>query len=66
MLLLNQSKYNNKQYNAEFEYNDVPSSKLKVIYETNMVRIKAKDQKLTNVFGKIVDVDGIEYHSSEI
>jgi len=30
-------------YNAEFEYNDVPSSKLKVIYETNMVRIKAKD-----------------------
>jgi hypothetical protein len=31
-----------------------------------MVRIKGKKPKSTLVFGKITDVDGIEYHSNEI
>ena len=39
---------------------------MKVIYETNMVRIKGKNEKDSLVFGKITDVDGMEYHSNEI
>jgi len=39
---------------------------MKVIYETNMVRIKGKNAKDSLVFGKITDVDGMEYHSNEI
>jgi hypothetical protein len=53
-------------YNAEFDFNDVLPSKMKVVYETNMVRIKGKDPKATMVFGKITDVDGLEYHANEI
>jgi len=53
-------------YNAEFDFNDVLPSKMKVVYETNMVRIKGKDSKATMVFGKITDVDGMEYHANEI
>jgi hypothetical protein len=39
---------------------------MKVIYETNMVRIKGKNPTDTMVFGKITDVDGMEYHANEI
>ena len=42
------------------------SSKVKVIYETNMVRLRGKDAKTSMVFGQITDVDGMVYHSSEI
>lgn len=39
---------------------------MKVVYDTNMVRIKGKDPKATMVFGKITDIDGMEYHANEI
>ena len=39
---------------------------MKVVYETNMVRIKGKSSKETMIFGKITDVDGMEYHANEI
>jgi len=39
---------------------------MKVHYDTNMVRIRGKDSKATMVFGKITDIDGMEYHANEI
>lgn len=39
---------------------------MKVVYDTNMVRIKGKDAKDTMIFGKITDIDGMEYHANEI
>lgn len=53
-------------YNADFNYVDVLPSRMRVVYENNMVRIKGKDSKASMVFGKIIDVDGMEYHSNEI
>lgn len=51
--------------NAEFNYQTVPKDKLKVVYETNMVRIKfIKNAEL--IFGTIKDVDGTLYEATEI
>jgi len=52
-------------YNAEFDYKTVSKDDIEMVYETNMLRIKFKDDKdLTyeeKSFGTIKDLDNTLY-----
>ena len=59
------SKNNFISYNAEFDYKTVSKDDIEMVYETNMLRIKFKDDKdLTyeeKSFGTIKDLDNTLY-----
>jgi len=55
------------KFNAEFDYSDYPQEKLEMIWETNMLRIKIKEEfEKEENFGKIKDLDGTIYAAKEI
>lgn len=55
------------KFNAEFEYADYPVNNLEMIWETNLLRIKIKDDlPAEENFGKIKDLDGTVYAAKEI
>lgn len=54
------------KFNAEFDYQDVPKEEIHIVWETNMLRIKLKNEFKSKNFGKIHDLDGTVYEAKEI
>lgn len=55
------------KFNAEFEYSNYSKSKLEMIWEINLLRIKIKEEFYKDeFFGKIKDLDGTVYVAKEI
>lgn len=58
------------KFNAEFDYVSVPKDRIKVHYETNMLKIEFRDdveiKEEERRFGTLHDVDGTVYAATEI
>lgn len=58
------------KFNAEFDYVNVPRDEIHIVYETNMLRIKFKEDQdgdsEHDSFGTIHDLDGTVYNAVEI